>query len=137
MKKIYLWMAGLGFMLWGGGALWAAPPAVEMAPAPPVLLSKGEGFGARFPELRQFKEKYQPRLLEIRKSVRGYRREMAQELQRPQPDRQKVRRLVGTMLDLKREQQLLLVDQMFEMLEALPPERRQEFMRPIIDHCTR
>ena len=38
---------------------------------------------------------------------------------------------------LKREQQLLLVDQMFEMLEALPPERRQEFMRPIIDHCTR
>ena len=91
----------------------------------------------KFPEAKQVREKYRPQMLQIRASIKELRGRMAKELTSENPNRAVVKNYVNQLIELRRKQQMLLVDQMFETLEQLPKEKRADYIRPIVEHCLR
>ncbi len=91
----------------------------------------------RFPEAKQVKEKYRPQMLQIRASIKEIRGRMAKELTVDNPNKATVKNYINQLAELRRKQQMLLVDQMFETLERLPKEKRADYIQPIVEHCLR
>lgn len=89
----------------------------------------------RSPE--EVKTRFAPQLKGLQISIQSTKVELARLLAAPKPDRQRVKAAVSQLVELKRQQQLLLVDQMFDTLEAIPEAKREEFLEPIIDQLIR
>lgn len=91
----------------------------------------------KFPEAKQVREKYRPQMLQIKASIKELRGRMAKELTSNNPNKAVVKNYVNQIVELRRKQQILLVDQMFETLEQLPKEKRVDYIQPIVEHCLR
>ena len=96
-----------------------------------VVAQRGEG------DPQAVKSRFAPQLKSVQIDLQTAKVELARLLASPQPDRSQVKAMVGHMLDLQRKKQLLLVDQIFDTLESIPPERREEFLQPIIEQLLR
>ncbi len=91
----------------------------------------------KFPEAKQVREKYRPQMLQIKASVKELRGKVAKELTSNNPSKTVVKNYINQLVELRRKQQMLLVDQMFETLELLPKEKRADYIQPIVEHCLR
>lgn len=89
----------------------------------------------RTPE--EVKSRFAPQLKGLQLDIQSVKVELARLLAADQPDRRRVKAAVNQLLELKRKQQLLLVDQIFDTLESIPEARREEFLEPIIDQLVR
>lgn len=91
----------------------------------------------KFPEAKQVREKYRPQMLQLRASIKELRGRVAKELTSDNPNKAVVKNYLNQLVELRRKQQMLLVDQMFETLEQLPKEKRADYIQPIVEHCLR
>ncbi len=91
----------------------------------------------KFPEAKQVREKYRPQMLQLRASIKELRGRVARELTSDNPSKAVVKNYLNQLVELRRKQQMLLVDQMFETLEQLPKEKRADYIQPIVEHCLR
>lgn len=78
-------------------------------------------------------DKYRPEIQRLKAEIKELRAESARKLASGSPKKEEIVNIVIKINDLHRRQQLLYVDQLFEVLETLPPERRQEYLQPIIE----
>ena len=101
-----------------------------------ALADNGEEF-FNTPEAKAVRAKYQDKLGALRNEINEVRLDVSKELSSPHPDRAKVKKSVKKISDLRCKQQLLLTDQLFELRETIPEEKRAEFMRPIVEHYSR
>lgn len=85
----------------------------------------------------EVKTRFAPQLKGLQIDIQSTKVELARLLAAPKPDRVRVKAAVSQLVELKRRQQLLLVDQMFDTLETIPAGRREEFLEPIIDQLIR
>jgi len=107
-------------------SLCGQPAAARELPGePPVVAQRGEP--------QEIKSRFAPQLKNLQIDIQTTKVELARLLAAPRPDRARVKGAVSRMLELKRQQQLLLVDQMFDTLEAMPQGNREDFLQPIID----
>lgn len=97
---------------------------------------RGEG-SRNFPEAEKVRNKYKPQVLKIKASMKELRGSMSKELSSGNPRKDVIKGYINQMIELRRKEQLLLVDQMFETMEALPKEKRADYLQPIIEHCLR
>ena len=150
-KKIALFVTVLGTLSLMPGASWAAggediiQAATENNSASyTVDSSSKDDFISRkdrekeekkFPEAKQVKEKYRPQMLQIKASMKELKGRMAKELTSENPNKATVKNYMNQMIELRRKQQMLLVDQMFETLDRLPKEKRADYIQPIVEHC--
>lgn len=119
MKRLLCSVLLLGLLSSGA---WAQEPS-------PAWLAQ------RSPE--EVKTRFAPQLKGLQINIQSTKVELARLLAAPKPDRARVKAAVNQLLELKRQQQLLLVDQMFDTLEVMPAGQREEFLEPIIDQLIR
>lgn len=101
-----------------------------------TLAHNGEEF-FNTPEAKSIREKYQGRLNTLHDEIKVTRLDVSKELSSPHPNKAKVKKGVKKISDLRCEQQLLLTDQLFELRETIPEEKRAEFMQPIVERYSR
>ncbi|MBQ7501437.1 periplasmic heavy metal sensor [bacterium] len=87
------------------------------------------------PEAHKIRKKYQSQMNVIHAEMRELRGACAKELSKEKPNKETVKAYVVKISDLRCRQQKLLVDQMFEILDSLPKEKRSEYLQPFIDRC--
>lgn len=87
------------------------------------------------PEAQKIRKKYQPQMNLILAEVRELRGRCAKELSQEKPNKENIKNYVNKISELRCRQQMLLVDQMFEILETLPKEKRSEYLQPLIERC--
>lgn len=137
-------MAGLAVLLALGGSVLADEPgAVADKSGSRVRNTRprvGESYesNARYAHpYREVRGKYSNEIRQSRVEIKQLRLDVARALSKPNPDRQEVKRLLNKMVDLRRREQLLLTDQMFDTLKTMSPQQREEYLRPIIERFLR
>ncbi|MCR5662542.1 MAG: periplasmic heavy metal sensor [bacterium] len=78
-------------------------------------------------------DKYRPEIQKLKAEIKELRAESARKLASGSPKKEEIVNIVIKINDLHRRQQLLYVDQLFEVLEALPADKRQEYLQPVIE----
>lgn len=109
---------------------------VDIVPKGNFIISRKDKEG-KFPEAKQVREKYRPQMLQIKASIKELRGRVAKELTSDEPNKAVVKNYINQLVELRRKQQMLLVDQMFETLDQLPKEKRADYIQPIVEHCLR
>lgn len=158
LKKFVLFVTVLGTLSFVSGSAWAAngeggyienesaEKTVVNLQSQEVVQNRPENFISRkdrekeekkFPEAKQVKEKYRPQMLQIKASLKELKGKVAKELTSENPNKATVKNYMNQMVELRRKQQMLLVDQMFETLDMLPKEKRADYIQPIVEHCLR
>ena len=158
LKKFVLFVTVLGTLSLVSGSAWAvngeggyiesesAEKTVVNLQSQEVVQNRPENFISRkdrekeekkFPEAKQVKEKYRPQMLQIKASLKELKGKVAKELTSENPNKATVKNYMNQMVELRRKQQMLLVDQMFETLDMLPKEKRADYIQPIVEHCLR
>lgn len=87
------------------------------------------------PEAQKIRKKYQPQMNIIHAEVRELRGRCAKELSQDKPNKENIKNYVNKISELRCRQQMLLIDQMFEVLDTLPKEKRSEYLQPFIERC--
>ena len=86
------------------------------------------------PEAQKIRKKYQPEMMRLFTEIKNMRTLCAKELAQEKPSKDKIKSYIDKICELRCRQQKLLVDQMFEILETLPKEKRAEYLQPLIEH---
>lgn len=79
------------------------------------------------------KHKYEPRINAIRVELGEVRKQIGSEFSSANPRKAVIRKLSLQAAGLRRKQYDLFVDQLFDTMEALPKDKRAEFLRPFVN----
>lgn len=82
-------------------------------------------------------KKYVPELNRLRAEIKVAQVRVARLLLERNPDRHMIKAMVEKICALRRRQQLVLLEQLFETLDSLPADRRAEYLQPIVERFMR
>jgi Spy/CpxP family protein refolding chaperone len=115
-------------------------PKATPSAQPTKEMGKGKGKFGKFPilspeqkeKIKLIRDKFEDLTGDVQFDLKKKRFELADELQKAEPDRKKIDAKINEMLGMERKHYKLIIDEYFEIKKVLTPQQSQIFLRRFV-----